>query len=468
MTSHAPVPGPGAADADASTSGVPVRVSSVPGTGTPVGSPAENPTTVIPRPAADPPNTDLPSTGTRPADPHPADDAQHPTAEDVDRAGHRAKTTWHRPGTGPIPVVPGEKASHRWRKIFKRAASKTWNDSLFGWSSQAAFWCALSTAPLLLALLGMVGFVAGWYGPDTIQQVEEQVINFLNTIFSTGIVNDLLAPSVHNLLTQGQADVVSVGFVISLWAGSSAISAFVEAITIAYGQHEVRHPVVERFFALGLYLVALVCGIFLLPLAAIGPTTLVGLFPPDWRDTVSTIVDIAYFPVVGILCIVLLTTLYKVAPKHRHPWKRGIPGAVLATVFFLVGSHGLRIYVSYVTGHGLSYGALATPIVFLLFYYFLAMSIIIGAQFNNATLEYYPPKRSKRQLRAWRRLDAEKFEAKERAYREAAQDPAQVQQLGESADGTDHPAAEQDRAWATAPAAGAGGRGQPLPGRSDL
>ncbi|MEJ7651608.1 MAG: YhjD/YihY/BrkB family envelope integrity protein [Nakamurella sp.] len=456
MTSHAPVPGPGAADADASTTGVPLRVSSVPGTGTPVGSPAENPTTVIPRPAADLPSTPLPSTdqsrtGTQPADPQPAVDAQHPAAEDADRAGHRTKTTWHRPGTGPIPVVPGVKASHRWRKIAKRAASKTWNDSLFGWSSQAAFWCALSTAPLLLALLGMVGFVAGWYGPDTIQQVEEQVITFLNTIFSSGIVDDLLKPSVHNLLTQGQADVVSVGFVISLWAGSSAISAFVEAITIAYGQHEVRHPVAERFFALGLYLVALVCGIFLLPLAAIGPTTLVNLFPPDWRNTVSTIVDIAYFPVVGILCIVLLTTLYKVAPKHRHPWKRGIPGAVLATVFFLIGSHGLRIYVSYVTGHGLSYGALATPIVFLLFYYFLAMSIIIGAQFNNATLEYYPPKRSKRQLRAWRRLDAEKFEAKEEAHRQALE-------AGHA------PEDGNERAWGTAPS----GRAQPLPGRSDL
>lgn len=363
--------------------------------GPPVGSPADLPTVVIPRP-------------TEPETP------ETPEWRD-DRS--RRTTTWHRSSTGPIPVVPGGHPAHRWRQVGKRTAGKTWNDSIFGWSSQAAFWCALSTAPLLLALLGMVGFVAGWYGPDTIKQVEDQVLIFLNTIFSPGIVNDLLAPSVHTLLTRGQADVVSVGFVISLWAGSSAFSAFVEAITIAYGQHEVRHPVAERFFALGIYLVALICGIFLLPLAAIGPTALVHLFPLAWRDTLSTIVDIAYFPVLGILCIVLLTTLYKVAPKHRHPWKRGIPGAVLATVFFLIGSHGLRIYVSYVTGHGLSYGALATPIVFLLFYYFLSMAIIIGAQFNNATLEYYPPRRSKRLMRKWQRLDALQHAAQMEATR---------------------------------------------------
>ena len=52
---------------------------------------------------------------------------------------------------------------------------------------------------------------------------------------------------------------------------------------------------------------------------------------------------------------------------------------------------GLRLYLSYAYSHGLTYGALATPITFLLFYYFISMSIIIGAQFNNALLEYYPP-----------------------------------------------------------------------------
>ena len=56
-----------------------------------------------------------------------------------------------------------------------------------------------------------------------------------------------------------------------------------------------------------------------------------------------------------------------------------------------MASSGLRLYVSYVYSHGLTYGALATPITFLLFYYFVSMAIVIGAQFNNALLEYYPP-----------------------------------------------------------------------------
>ena len=215
----------------------------------------------------------------------------------------------------------------RWRKIAKRTLSKAWGDSLFGMSSQAAFWCALSTAPLLLALLGLIGYVVQWYFPTgTIDQVREQILLFLNTIFDEEVANQLVGNTVQTILGQGQADVVSIGLVISLWAGSSAMSAFVESITIAYNQHEVRHPVAERFFALGLYLLALFAGIIMLPLLAIGPDYLPRLFPESWRGEVSDIVNLAYYPVLALGLIFMLTVLYKVAPKHKHPWYRGIPG----------------------------------------------------------------------------------------------------------------------------------------------
>ena len=111
-----------------------------------------------------------------------------------------------------------------------------------------------------------------------------------------------------------------------------------------------------------------------------------------------------YYPGLAIGLILLLTTLYKVAPKRKHRWMRGLPGALLAAAVFLVASSGLRLYLSYVYEHGLTYGALATPITFLLFYYFASMAIIIGAQFNNALLEYYPPRTSRRERR--RRAEA--------------------------------------------------------------
>ena len=274
-----------------------------------------------------------------------------------------ATTPWHPGGTGPVPMAAGP-VRRRPRKVLGRTLGKAWGDSLFGFSSQAAFWCALSTPPFLLALLGLVGYVAPWFGPGTMTDVRTQITAFLHTIFNREVADTLVGNTVDTILNNGQAGVVSVGLLISLWAGSSATSAFIESITIAYVQHEVRHPAVERLFALGLYLIALTAGILLVPLLAIGPDALPGLFPVTLRPSVTSIVGYAYYPGLILGLLLLLTTLYKVAPKHKHAWKRGLPGALLAAVFFVVASGGLRLYLAYVYSHGLTYGALATPITF--------------------------------------------------------------------------------------------------------
>jgi len=58
---------------------------------------------------------------------------------------------------------------------------------------------------------------------------------------------------------------------------------------------------------------------------------------------------------------------------------------------FLFASFGLRLYLAYVYCHGLTYGALATPITFLLFYYFTSMAIILGANSTTPCASCYPP-----------------------------------------------------------------------------
>lgn len=329
------------------------------------------------------------------ADAAPKADRASKPARTADASPHARMTEpWHKHGGGPDPTADGP-VVHRWRRVAGRTLSKAWDDSLFGISSQAAFWSAMSTAPLLLALLGLVGPVAELFGPETIVTVQEQLERFLRTIFSSEVADNLLGETVKTILDSSKGGVISVGLLISFWAGSSAMSAFVEAITIAYGQHEVRHPVRERFFALGLYMIALFAGILLLPLIAIGPDLLPRLFPAGIRDEVTSVVSFTYYPALAVVLIVLLATLYKVAPKHRHAWRRGLPGALLAAGLFLIASLGLRLYLTYAYSNGLTYGALTTPITFLIFYYLASLAIVLGAQFNNALLEYYPPRVSR-------------------------------------------------------------------------
>ena len=159
--------------------------------------------------------------------------------------------------TSRLPMQPSR--HHIWH-IARRTLSKSWDDSIFSESAQAAFWCALSLPPLLLGMLGSLAYIAPLFGPETLPTIEEQLISTASRFFSRNVVNEIIEPTVRDIVKGARGEVVSIGFVISLWAGSSAISAFVDSIIEAHDQTPLRHPVRQRFFALGLYVVMLVGG----------------------------------------------------------------------------------------------------------------------------------------------------------------------------------------------------------------
>lgn len=301
------------------------------------------------------------------------------------------------------------------RRLLARTLSKAWDGSIFSESAEAAFWQTLSLPPLLLALLGSLGYVGDWLGDAVVGAVQTKIIAFTATIFSDSVVTGIIEPTVNDILTTGKGEIVSVGFLISLFAGSSAMASFVDAITAAHGQYGVRNTVWQRIFALLLYLASLVLLVGGLPLIAIGPELLPQFFPPDWRQTIAGWVGVAYYPTVGLLLVLALATLYKLALPRKLPWRRGVPGAVLAMGIFLLSSVGLRIYITWITSTGYTYGALATPIAFLLFTFFIGLAIVCGAYFNSAIQELWPAKMTRRQRMKWRRLEMERTQRRIRA-----------------------------------------------------
>ncbi|MFI7665345.1 YihY/virulence factor BrkB family protein [Nocardia sp. NPDC049526] len=327
----------------------------------------------------------------------------------------------HTPGAGDQPIHSGgrgaeptaatyarnaaTRAAHAARqggKLVLRVAVKSWNDSIFAKSAAAAFWQTMSLAPLLLGVLGSLGYVGEWFGPDTVEIVQQKIIAFSRDLFSTSVVSDLIEPTVTDVLSRGRAAFVSVGFVMSLWAGSSAMSTFVDSIVEAHGQQDARHPVWQRIFALLLYVLFLVVAVFLLPLIALGPTLIGRVLPDSWREPGLRLIDSFYYPGVGLVLIIGLTTLYKLALHKSLPWHRLFGGALVAGVFFMTASEGLRRYLAWVTRTGISYGALATPIAFLLFTFFLGFAVILGAEFNAAVQEFWPARSTRiDQVKEW-------------------------------------------------------------------
>lgn len=307
----------------------------------------------------------------------------------------------------PTPNYPDTAAGSRprtaWRLVV-RTLDKAWRGSLFSEAAEGAFWQTLSLPPLLLGLLGSLGYLGQWFGPAVVIAERDRLISFSRTVFSPNVVETIIEPTITDILTKAQTEIASFGFLLSLWAGSSAIASFVDAITVAYGQHGERNDVWQRIVSLLLYLVGLVIAIVGLPVLALGPRLLPKVFPGPWQHTVAQLTGMFYYPVIAVLLIIALATLYKVSPPHKLPWRRGLPGAALAMTVFLLASVILRSYLQWIGRTGYTYGALAAPIAFLLFTFFIGLAIIIGAHFNSAIEEFWPARPTRQQRGKWRRL----------------------------------------------------------------
>src|ERR1700712_1853529 len=275
-------------------------------------------------------------------------------------------------------------------QVLGRALGKAWHDRILGLSAEASFWQILSVPPLLIGLLGSLGYLGTLIGVSSVEQIENRLLTASSTVLTPGVVDDLVRPTLTDILSSGRLDVVSLGFLVSLWAGSSATATFMNTIVIAYDQRDVRGPIRTRLKALWLFLVGMFLAVLTLPLLVLGRGVLVSIFPLPWQPTATLLVNAVYWPLLLVLLLLALTSFYHVTLPHRLPWRRHLPGSVLAVAFFLVAALVLRAYVADILTTALPYGALAAPIAVLLFCFFFGMAVLLGAELNATVQERWP------------------------------------------------------------------------------
>ena len=298
-------------------------------------------------------------------------------------------------------------------EVLGRTLAKAWQDRILGLSAEAAFWQILSVPPLLIGLLGSLGYLGSLIGGEAVLQIEEQLLTASARVLTDDVVDDLVAPTLSDILGSGRLEVVSVGFLVALWAGSSATATFMNTIVIAYDQRDVRGPIRTRLKALWLFIVGMIMAVLSLPLLVLGRGVLVGLMPADWRSTGTVLVNAVYWPVVVVGLLLALTSFYHVVLPNRLPWRRHLPGTLLAVGFFLIASLLLRAYVADILITALPYGALAAPIGALLFCFFFGMAVLLGAELN-ATIQARWPAPLRRHDRRRRERRAAKLEQEAR------------------------------------------------------
>ncbi|MEU8708742.1 YihY/virulence factor BrkB family protein [Streptomyces sp. NPDC048565] len=270
-------------------------------------------------------------------------------------------------------------------QLLKDTVNSCMEYRILGLAAEAAFFTLLSLPPLLLGLIGLLGYVDDWTSTATVASIERNILNAAQAVLSERGVNDIAEPLIADVTTGARPDVISIGFAIALWSGSRAVNVFVETITVMYGLDGHRGIVRTRLLAFGLYVVALLLGAVVLPLLVVGPDRVVEFVP--WGTEVLAVM---YWPLVILLTIAFLTTLYHVSVPVRSPWIEDVPGALVALGMWVLGSFLLRIYLTNTIEGPTIYGSLAAPIAVLLWIGVSAFAVLVGAAVNAAIDRVWP------------------------------------------------------------------------------
>lgn len=254
-----------------------------------------------------------------------------------------------------------------------------------GLAAEAGFFALLSLPPLVYGLLGAVGYVGQWLGQDVVSRVTMSIERYASQFLTEQSLRGVLLPTLKEALSGGRFDIISIGFLLSLWSGSRALNVLLDTISIMYGQGGRRGIVRTRVLSLSLYFVSMLFGALVLPLIVVGPELISSWLPAKFLFLMNF-----YWPLVGGLTILAFATLYYIATPRRLPWVRALPGAALTLAIWVVSSMVLRFFLGASIDGVSIYGPLAATIVVLIWLYFLGIAVLIGAAFNASAARIWP------------------------------------------------------------------------------
>lgn len=80
---------------------------------------------------------------------------------------------------------------------------------ILGLAAEAAFFTLLSVPPLLLSMIGLLGYVDAWTGADTIASLESNILDASRTVLTQKGVHQIAEPILHDVMKGGRPDIIS-------------------------------------------------------------------------------------------------------------------------------------------------------------------------------------------------------------------------------------------------------------------
>ncbi|MFO0552662.1 MAG: YihY/virulence factor BrkB family protein [Polyangiaceae bacterium] len=286
---------------------------------------------------------------------------------------------------------PSIRAPRTWWNLAKHLWDATDRHRTDGLAAEVAFFAMVALPPLFIALFGAVGYVGRALGPDTTRVARDQIISFGRRFLTSDVLDQTVSPTLDALLTRGHGELLSVGVLFALISTSRSADSLLSSLHIIYDIDERITMWRRRGHAFVYTVVATIWGGVLLPLVAVGPDLLHDIAVRFHQGgTALWLTRVLYWPVVLTSVLLSLTAVYHFALPWRTPFKRDLPGALLAMSVWIFGGFLLRMYARWAVESDPLYGSLASPMVLLLWLYFTALSVLLGAELNSAIEAFWP------------------------------------------------------------------------------
>jgi membrane protein len=264
-----------------------------------------------------------------------------------------------------------------WLGVLKRTVTEFSDDNLSDWAAALTYYAVLAIFPALIVIVSVLGLIG--------ESATQPLIDNLGSV-APGPAKDIFTSAIENIQgSQGAAGVFFVaGLLAAIWSASGYIGAFMRASNAIYEIEEGR-PIWKTLpLRVGLTVLLMV----LTAVSAIGVTLSGGLAKEAGNligvgDTAVSVWNIAKWPVLLLLVSFMFAVLYWAAPNVKQPGFRWItPGGVLAVIGWVIASVAFAFYVGNFGSYNKTYGALAGPIVFLVWLWISNIMILLGAEFN--------------------------------------------------------------------------------------
>jgi membrane protein len=276
----------------------------------------------------------------------------------------------------PPSDIPGR---GRWA-VLKRTYAEFKADNLTDWAAALTYYSVLALFPALLALVALVG-IFGQY-----PQTTNALVDIVRQVGGNNSALDGLQKTINGIVQNkgGAGALLGIGLAGAVWSASGYIGAFMRASNAIYEVQEGRpfwklRPLQVIVTLTLVILVALV----LMALVITGPVAHSVASKVGLGSVGVTIYNIAKWPLMAAIVLIMLGVLYYIAPNARLPKIQWLsPGAVLALVIWVIASAAFGFYVANFGSYNKTYGTLGGAISLLVWLWITNLAILFGQELN--------------------------------------------------------------------------------------